>query len=261
MPLRSFQYLDDVLVRQFLAQLEGGTYDEEDLSEKTGGTRGGEISAKAGPLSGRGSRESIAEQEISRRIKQTPESEYDRFEKLLDERNELQWIEVLDDDIFGSLRRGEALSIESDLKVPSLFRLMDMAESAAPFLDLMQSLGESVDAETAAAIGGLGHLQGMMQRLPVVAHASGTPRFKFICPLKRGFLREDIGSIDGDCIVIATVLRRLKPSEKYSVLDEFGFNAMSRDDRRKWVRDTKKDMPDGVVSAPAALVTPVAIYR
>lgn len=100
-----------------------------------------------------------------------------------------------------------------------------------------------------------------MKEVPVVAHAAGTPRYKFICPLKREYLREDLDAVAGECVVIGSLQRRLKPTERYSLLDSLGIRGMPRDERRKAERDMKKDMPDAVVSAPAAILTPLAIYR
>lgn len=259
--LRNFLYLDDRLTSQYLAQLEGGVYEEEAQSTTSGRNRGGEAGAKAGPLSARGSRGQSIEESTSRTIRQTPEGNYRRLENLLDEADGLQWLDAFDDAIWEKLERGEALRIEAVLKVSSVYQASEMAASIGPLMDLMSTLGQPVDGETKDAITGMTQVNQALKDIPVVAHAAGTPRFKFICPLKRDFLREEVGSLAGECIVVGSLQRRLKPTERYSLLDSLGMSGLPREQRRKAERDMKKSMPDSVVSAPAALLTPLAIYR
>jgi hypothetical protein len=52
--LRIFLYRDDALVSQFLEQLEGGTYDEENIRQRkgSGGSLGAEIGVGSAGLKG-----------------------------------------------------------------------------------------------------------------------------------------------------------------------------------------------------------------
>ena len=259
--LRDFLYLDDRLTSQYLAQLEGGIYDEEQQSETTGRNRGGEAGAKAGPISARGSRGQSAEKSRNRTMRRTPEGDFGRLEKLLDEQDSVQWLEAFDEEIWEALERGEALRIASELKVSSIYQVADMAASVGPMMELMEVFGESVDAETQDAITGLTQVNQVLKDIVVVAHAAGAPKYKFICPLKREFLREEVRSLGGECIVVGTLQRRLKSGERYSLLDSMGLGGLPRAERRKAERNMKKDLPDAVVAAPAALLTPLAIYR
>jgi hypothetical protein len=72
--LRQFLYRDDELVLQFLAQLEGGTYDEELVTEQnqSGGAFGGGVGA--GPAKLSAERKKQGSWEASRTVRQTDES-------------------------------------------------------------------------------------------------------------------------------------------------------------------------------------------
>src|SRR4051794_18964726 len=107
--LRDFLYLDERLTSQYLAQLEGGSYDEEEQSVKDVRNRGGEAGAKVGPLSARGSRGSAGEETSSRKMRQTPEGDYRRLEKLLEDEDAVQWLDAFDEGIWASLKRGEVI--------------------------------------------------------------------------------------------------------------------------------------------------------
>lgn len=259
--LRDFLYLDDRLTSQYLAQLEGGIYEEEFQSATTGRNRGAEAGAKVGPLNAGGSRGQNAEVSRTRTMHQTPEGDFRRLEKLLDDEEGLQWLEAFDDEIWNELERGETLRIESVLEISSIYQASEMASSVGPLVALMETVGETVDAETQEAISGMTRFSEALKDIPVVAHAAGAPKYKFICPLKRDYLREDLGALAGECIVVGSLQRRLKPTERYSILDSLGASGLPRAQRRQAERDIKKGASDLVIRAPAALLTPLAIYR
>jgi len=259
--LRNFLYLDDRLTSQYLAQLEGGTYEEEAQSDKDVRSRGGEAGAKLGPLNAKSSKGSGGEASSSRMMRQTPEGNYRRLEELLDAEHAVQWLDAFDEAIWDKLERGEALRIESVVKVPSIYKYTETAAGLAPLMKLMEVFGEKIDKETQAAVKGMTQIGQALKDVSVVANAAGAPKFKFICPLKRDFLREDLAALDGECIVVGSLQRRLKPTEPYSILDDLGMGGLPRAERRKIERDLKKKLPDSVVSPPAVLLTPLAIYR
>lgn len=138
--LRNFLYLDERLTSQSLAQLEGGVYEEEAQTVTAARARGGEAGAKAGPLTAKGSRGSTAEESASKTMVQTPEGDFRRLERLLEEQDGLQWLDAFDDAIWKSLARGEALRVESVVKVSSVYQATELASSVGPLLGLMESL-------------------------------------------------------------------------------------------------------------------------
>ncbi len=127
----------------------------------------------------------------------------------------------------------------------------------------MESLGEEIDAGTDEAITGLTQIGQVLRDLGVVARPTGTPRYKFVCPLKRGDLRESLAALEGEAVVVGTIQRRLRSGERYSFLDSIGIGALPREQRRRIERDLKKDRDsaDLVVATPAAILSPIAIYR
>jgi hypothetical protein len=62
-------------------------------------------------------------------------------------------------------------------------------------------------------------------------------------------------------VVVGSLQRRLKVGEKYSLLDSLGMSGLPRAERRRVERDIKKQMPDAVISSPAAILAPLVIYR
>lgn len=259
--LRDFLYLDADAVSRSLAQLEGGIYDEEEQQRTEGRSGSGEAQAKLGPVSGRRSRGQDAEEQTRRTMHQTPESDFRRLERLLVEQDGVQELSAFDEAIWQQLQRGEVLAVEANLSVPELFRWTEMASSVGPLVGLMRAFGEEIDADTETAVSGLTQLGEAAAEVPGVARPLGAPKFKFVCPLRRDALKRDVGELAGECIVVGMLRRRFKPGERYSMLDAFGMGGLPRAERRKMEREMRGKMADAVISAPAALLSPLAVYR
>lgn len=259
--LRDFLYLNERLTSMHLSELEGGSYEEEEQRRTQAQERSRSGSLRAGPLGGDAARGVTGEETTTRTVRQTPEAEYRRLEQLLERENGLQWLEAFDDAIWEQLRRGEALAIESVLEVPSFHQAAEMAEGVGPFADLMRAFGEGPTEADQEAIEGMTAIGQAVKEVAVVAHAAGARKYKFICPLDKSYLREDLSQIGGESVVVGSLQRRLKAGEKYSLLDSLGMGGLPRSERREAERNLKKEMPDAVVSPPAAILTPLAIYR
>lgn len=260
--LRDFLYLDERLMSNYLAQLEGGTCDEEAHSHTAARDRSGAVSGNLGAVGGQLGRSSSGEQTTTRTVRQTPEAAYRRLEALLDEQDGVQWLEAFDDAIWRQLRRGELLAVESRTEVPSIYQATEMAAGVAPLMGVMRSVGETISDEDEQVIEGMTQLGQMLKEVVVVAHAAGAPKYKFICSLVRDAMRQDVASLSGnDAVVVGSIQRILKSGERHSLLDTLGIGGMPRAERRQMERELKKDLPDSVVTAPAAVLTPLAIYR
>lgn len=197
-------------------------------------------------------------------MRQTPASEFRRLEGLLEDEGAVQWLAAFDDAIWQQLKRGELVAVESNVAVPTVLRLSDLAEGIGPIMGLAQLAGEVVDEGTREAIEGITKFGQALREVPVVARPTGAAKYKFIVPLRRDALAVDLGDLHGESVVIGSIQRRLKHGESYSLLDNLGMSAaMSRTERRQAERDMRKNeaMRDAVISGPAAILTPLAVYR
>ena len=267
--LRHFLYLDEQVVDAFLAQLRGGRVSGEDLrvsatrgrnarADAALGAPGGRIGASLGRSSG-------DTEESSYTLQETPESAFAHLYDALTNADAIQPLEALDDAIWDQLRKSEILEIESAVSVSTISRMSSLVSTVQPLLGAMETLGKPVDDEAVEAIRGfeaLGSLFG--SKVPVIARAAGSQKFKFLAMLEPEKLRCEVSDLDGEATLLAKVQRKLRPSERLTVLELIpGVSALPREERRKLGRDVKntKDFPDAVLSAPAAVVTPIAIYR
>lgn len=169
-----------------------------------------------GGFNAKGSKGRSSEETIRRIVRQRPEGNYRRLEKLLDDEGGPQWLDALDEEIWDQLGRGEVVQVESKIKVPMLFSATGMAASIQPMFGLMEMLGEEVDAETQQQVGLLTQVGEALDKIVVVAHAAGTPKYRFICQLDREALREEVNALSGEARVVGTIQRKLAGSDTFN---------------------------------------------
>jgi hypothetical protein len=217
------------------------------------------VKAEAGRTKG-------TESSTSRTVRQTPDSACSRLIDLLEQAGSLQFLEVFDEDIWGQLRRGEALEIDATIGLSAIAQLGGLAEAFEPLVAVMNSAGQEVDAEGMEAIKAFSAISGLMKTIPVLARPTGAPDYTFIASLKAEALRVDQGQLSGEATILGTLQRRLRPDEGWSVFDALGLAGLPQSLRQQMQQgmaegDTDPELGEMVVKPPAALLNPIAIYR
>lgn len=263
--LRDYLYLDEALVERLLSQVEGGVADEEAQTnvDKIDKRRGAAL--KAAPASAELGRTTASEVTASKTIRQTPDSVCSRLIEMLERDHALQFLEAFDEQIWVQLRRGEALEIEASLELSGLVQLAGIAEAFGPMAEIISAVpgGEQFDAKTLEMLQSFVALAGTMRAIPVMAQPVGTHNYTFVTSLRRDALRVGQDELNGDATILGTLQRRLKQGESWSILDVMGFSGLPRELRRKMEKDLSdtEEIAGLVVKPPAALLTPIAIYR
>lgn len=262
--LRQFLYLNASLTSAFLAQVEGGTYDDEAETMVERSSKGFGGGLRAGPLTGGAERGTSGEQQTTRTRSRTPESSFAALADYLAETDELIDVQQMDEDVWQELRSGEIFQISGVVSVSSVVKYARLAQQAAPLLSLLENAGESIDAEAENALAGFSMLGQLTTAVPVVVRAAGSPRYKFIANLEPKNVGAELEELEGEATLFAKVQRKLGSTERHTILDGLaGLANLPREERRKIQRGLKNDstMPDAVISPPAAVVTPIAIFR
>jgi len=262
--LRQFLYLNASLTDEFLAQIEGGLYeDEAQVSvERTSKELGGQL--KVGPLSGGGDRSRGDEQQTTRTLARTSESGFARLADYLRETEELVELNELNEETWDPIRSGEIVELHGVVSVASFIKFAALAQQAAPLMSLFGAFGEQADPEAEAALAGLAALGQTTTKVPVVVRAADAKRYKFIASLEGSNIRVGLDELEGEATLFAKIQRKLGSTERHTILDDLaGLSNLPREERRKIQRGLKNDasMPDAVISPPAVVVTPIAIFR
>jgi hypothetical protein len=262
MRLRRFLYLDGDLTDEFLAQAEGGLYTEEDQSTTASSEKAGKLGLGAGPAAievgaGKGGQESRA-----RKVRQTGESAFSRLAALLEASDSVQWLDSLDSEIWDQLERGEVLEIECQLHLPQLVQFLQIGKSVDSMKELMELTGNEIDPDAMQGFNILGLISQMVEGIPVIATALGNPEFKVIAQLNQQWLRGSTDDLQGEARIFCSLERKLKEGETFSIVDAMPAlrNLPNRDEMEKDLLENEM-LSDSKVGAPAAIVSPIAIFR
>jgi|GEM_PF-3417107 len=272
--LRFFLYRDDPVVSQFLEQLDGGVYDEESIRRQgssTGMIGGG---VKAGPVKAEASRRRTSDEESQLNLRQTGASRFSRFHDLADDAENIQTLDAIDEAIWDQVETGEVVDAAVTLAVPPFLKSLDLVSRASamiPFFDAFSSMeGDDgkplIDPNEIRTV--KRQLPAMEQAatmtedapMPIVASLASDPKFKFFVRLKRAnILIDDLQDLEGEARLVTSIqskVARGKPAQVGQLLP--GMPSQNRAQRR---RSGSSDNGSVTLRYPAAIVTPIAIFR
>lgn len=259
--LRRFLYLDETLTSNFLAQLEGGVYEEESQTTTTGQERRRGAGGAVGPVKAELSGSRSGQDVTSRTVKQVADGAFARLASLLEQEDAVQWLEALDDDIWRQLRRGEVLEVEASVTLPTLFQFTAVAGNVGAILDLMRAAGEEVDAEAEEGLQMVSMMSQLFKDPVALARPAGTPDYTLVLPLGTQWLRGELADLQGEMTVMGTLERKLRDTEQWSLLDAIGLSGLPNAEEMVESLESTQELEGSVVRPPAAIVKPVAIYR
>lgn len=271
--LRTFLYRDDAIVAQYLEQLEGGAYDEENIRRTTGSDGSVGAGIGLGPVELKGSRGKSAAHKSELSLRQTGPSRFSRFYALARGSGDVQTLDETDDTTWDRLQPGAIIDAAVVLEIPTLLKSIELASRAPALLPLLDAISPIRDDEGRPVIDPV-ELRAMRRQLssaedtaaatkavplPVIASLASDQRYKFFTRLKRTSVRVDqIGDLDGQARLIGAVHCRL-PRGKAQVVGHVPGMSPPRRPIRK--RSTAAIGAGITLRYPSAVLTPVAIFR
>lgn len=269
--LRQFLYRDTELVREFLAQLEGGIYETDNRtarSEKQGGL-GASIGAPFARAEAK--RAGQSGEESQRLLQQTPSSEFERLHQQLETQEFFVAIQECDDEGWSALQRGAIIEVEVVVRLGGLRKLMQLVSEMKTAMAFMQSIGSATDPKSQATLDGMEGLARLDDQasVPIVASVAAAPRFQFACELRASALVADQDRLEGEATLLGKVQRKLRRGERYLPISGMSnvMEAMATKDKAalgKTFSDPKAKamgLADPSVGFPGIVLTPIALYR
>jgi len=272
--LKFFLYRDDPIVSQFLEQLEGGVYDEENISRQAGrGTSlGGGLSA--GPVALQGSRNRSKGEESKFNLRQTGPSRFTRFHQLASDTQDVKVLSGVGEAIWDQVQLGELVEATVTLEVPQLLKSLNLVGNVSVLIPVFEAFG-SIQGDDGKPKVDPDELQALKRQLPAVeqaaAMAESAPipliasmvsdlRFRFSLRLGRDKLQvANLDELEGEAQLVASVQSKVlrgKPVQVGQLVP--GLPVQNRAQRRR-----TGGGEDGSVTLryPAFIVTPIAIFR
>lgn len=266
--LRRFLYLNEQVVDSYLGVVEGGLSDELTRRSSTRGGRGGEagLAFKGAGAKVTGEREHAQEEE--QRVRDTPEQRFDRLLTAVErDPDEYSYEEVLDlQDAFQRLSVGTLITVDCEIEVPDMVRLLSQPEQLSQMVDMMETLrplaqvfgsdvGELPTAEQTDAIRQVSRV--FRSDVVVVGEIDAdTPRIAG--KLEQPYVRE---LPEGEARVVGKVSRKWGSDESHSLVALPGASLLSRSQRRTNQKEPSSEDDTNVLYGPALTLDIVAIYR
>jgi hypothetical protein len=267
--LRQFLYLDRDLVREFLAQLEGGIFDESRETTATEGKGGANMRLGAGPA-GIGADKSKTTQSASEAVmKQTAASEFDRLYSQL-ESNGLQVYDVVDTKFEElPIRRKDIVEVDARLQMSGVDRMFELVGTMTQLLPLMDAFGANteLDDDTLQAMSAMSALGSNTSAPVLVGTVPGDCGLKLALPLRSaGVLTKEW---DVEATVILKVQRVLRPGDSEAVGDPLGglMKVLPQNVKDEFLAAftgpdaAQLGIGDAQISYPGLVATPIAIFR
>ncbi|HFD87572.1 MAG TPA: hypothetical protein ENJ35_07845 [Gammaproteobacteria bacterium] len=267
MILRNFLFLDTESLNDYLAALQGHivsgdiTQTEMEVSGKSG---------KAGFKVAEGALTIEQSTETRQVLALTDAARFQKLYDLLDKENHIQYLDAFDEEIWGQLRKGELLEVESDIRFPESFKLFHAANELSSLLGFLKTFGENLfdNPQDRVMLEGISEFAAMSKGkpIPIVFEAVSTPGFSFFAKLNPKYVKCDLDDLEGEATVFGKIQRIVKPDkeiEVYSILPALttSFSGLSRDEIARKKRELRETGGIDVLKGPAIVILPLAIYR
>lgn len=265
MKLRSYLYINQRLVDDYLSAIDGSLYEEELVRTQKKISQNSAIEAGL-PITGAGGEISADDGKTSeKKLKITYAAKLKRVVDYLNEENQLNEIEDLDEKVLNSLKREEFIEVFVNLRpskmqhlVESLNKITNMLSSLSSLLPLTED-----DKNMMTQMKDFGKMKeqadaGICQ---VVFNPDGNESISLIAQLEKEFLLEPMEKMSKQCYVLCKVQRKIRRDEEVEVDALFaGMEGIKPFMENEEELSSPQEVKD-VVTSPGLFVLPIAIYQ
>lgn len=269
MTLRQFLYLDRDLVRELLAQAEGGLYDESKERRSSEGRSGFAGGAGAGPVHASAEKGKSSQSESESIVSQTAASEFDRLYKYLDAQD-LQIYDVVDQAEGIPIRRKDFVEVDVALRISGLNSVLGLMGKFLEFMPVLEAVGSEpgLDPDQLDGMKALAALASDdSATLPVIGTVPGSAGLRIGMELRKAALMTT--DLEAEATALVKVQRVLRSGDREIVGDPFGglMKAVPREKRDELLGALQTEqvsqlgIGESEVAYPGLLATAVAIFR
>lgn len=270
MKLRNFMYLNTRIIEDYIAAIDGYTYDEE--SQAIANSTENTISGKGGVAVLSGSGEHIGKQseEVKRSVKINDAAKFDKIYQYLHKQDDegLKYYEFLVEETYDNLRRDDFIEVLVTVRFSKMKEITDSVKKLENLVIAIQELTEQqlLDRKAKEAINGFSAL-GQLRSGKEIACVFNfdDEKYPLVAYLDESYFRCEQDNFVGQAYMLCKVLRKIPKGQNVKldeIFDDIKKMPLSREQRRKMPKNI--DNPDvikDVVKGPALIVTPIAVYQ
>lgn len=267
--LRNFYYINKKLLDDYIAAIEGYTYEEE--IQKVNETSQKAAAAKAGVLgvTGDGKYEKQSTEEKERTVRISDAAKFEKLFTYLSSNDEpLSYYEMLNDEVFDCLSRDDFIEV---LVTPRFSKVKELSETVKKISSLAEmfetitqkSILDRASEEAINGISALGNLKSESGISCVFSFEDNS--FPLVARLDESCFRCELSQFVGQFYMLCKVQKKIIKGQSVKIdeiFEDIKKLPLSREQRRKMPKNL--DNPDiirDVVKGPALQVVPIAIYQ
>jgi hypothetical protein len=271
--LRTFAYIDEHIIDDFLAQIEGGLLDGSYTRKTTSSKgKGGGLRARAHFIEADASGNSASSTEEEAKYRETPPVKFTRLYELLKDNDLIQSLNGFDQAIYEQISAGEIIESRGVATLPQWEHIKQAVDEFGNLAQLMPYFGQSVDQATIDQLDGFSRLAAMKDTGDsyIILSPGGSPNFKIVAKVGVQQIQRTKQDLEGEVALLGKVQRRLDKRETIEVFQLIRNTAvlenLNRAQRRSMARQGGRssisESPiDEVIKYPALEIVPIAIYR
>ncbi len=270
MKLRNFLYLNTKVIEDYIAAIDGYTYDEEAQAIAT--SRENTLSGKGaiGIASGNGSHTGKQFEEVKRSVRISDAAKFEKIYKYLqsDEDDGLKYYEFLSDADYGALYRDDFLEVLVTARFSKMKELTDSVIKIAELATVFETITDQqiLDKKATEAVQGfsaLGQMKSGKEIACVFEFADG--KYPIVAYLDESYFRCTQDNFVGQSYLLCKIIRKIPKEQSIKldeIFDDFKKLPLNRTQRRNMPKNI--DNPAGirdVIKGPALVVLPIAVYQ
>lgn len=269
MKLRNFLYLNTKVVEDYIAAIDGYTYDEESQAIST--SKENAVSGKGtiGFASGNGSHVGKQSEEIKRSVHISDAAKFEKVYKYLRSDDEgLKYFEFLTDADYSGLYRDDFLEVLVTARFSKMKELTDSVKKIAELATVLESFTDQqiLDKKTNEAIQGfsaLGQMKSGKEIACVFEFEDGL--HPLVAYLDESYFRCGQENFVGQAYLLCKIIRKVPKGQSIKldeIFDDIKKLPLNRSQRRNMPKnmDNPAELRD-VIKGPALVVLPIAVYQ
>lgn len=270
MKLRNFLYLNTKVVEDYIAAIDGYTYDEETQAVATSNENALAGKGVLGVASGSGSHTGKQSEEIKRSVRISDAAKFEKVHKYLrsDEDDGLKYFEFLTDADYDGLYRDDFLEVLVTARFSKMKELTDSVKKIAELAAVFESFTDQqiLDKKANEAVQGfsaLGQMKSGKEIACVFEFEDG--KHPLVAYLDESYFRCGQDSFVGQAYLLCKIIRKVPKGQSIKldeIFDDIKKLPLNRAQRRNMPKnmDNPAELRD-VIKGPALVVLPIAVYQ
>lgn len=270
MRLRNFLYLNTKVIEDYIAAIEGYTYDEESQAIVTSKENTLAGKGSIGVASGNGSHTGKQSEEVKRSVHISDAAKFEKIYKYLQSNEEdgLRYYEFLNTSDYNDLYRDDFLEVLVTARFSKMKVLTDSVKKIAELAEIFETITDQqiLDKkanETVNGFSALGQMKSGKEIACVFQFEDGN--YPLVAYLDENYFRCEQDSFVGQAYLLCKIIRKIPKGQSIKldeIFDDIKKMPLNRAQRRNMPKnlDNPVELRD-VIKGPALVVLPIAVYQ